>query len=503
MLSKIVVGEGWKKYKQDAEIPPGTYLVYKGKPTDKDKKIYEMIPASPPSGGFLWLLPAERWVIECYMGRVKTQPPERVPVDWKLIGVDPSILRPWQREAVEIAYTDIYRFGKHRRGWVVSLGGGKTLTGLMLCQMFEKPLVLVDRYLHQNWKQQAKQWNLTCPNIATYESAHKYEADCLIIDECARVKNPTAQRSVRIREIAKKADLVVGLTGIPTAGKGPLDFRWLRCVDPESVPEKETTWQFRFGKDTVLKEVGGNKAYVTTQWDDKAIAEFVSPYISTVDTSDLLKDLPEIEERYISCPKPSQFDLIAGGAATTSGTMKRLAQTRQCTDGFIYDDEGNPKRLSETDSKVKRIVDFVETLGEPILIYSTWTEGVKLISEALSEYKPSIISEGTDAGKAIERFQKGETKVMVANAAYACGMNLQHVCRVVAFTSLSSKPDLYQQAIGRIYRPGQKKGCIIVYFVCEDTLDRRVIELVKAHTNCSDEFIDKLLFEEMEKYAKV
>ena len=499
MLKKIVVTEGWKYYKQERMIPPGTYLVGKNKPTDKDKKMYEMIPAQPPSGGFMWLMPSERWVIESLLGRLETKR-QIIEPDWKLIGFDPEKLRPWQRQAITEAYSDIYYTGKHRKAWIVSLGGGKTLTGLCISQMFERPLVLVDRYLHGTWRAEAQKWGMQCPIISTYESAHKVaNPDCIIIDEVLRVKSASAQRSQRIRELSKTAEAVVGLTGIPTAGKKALDFRWLRCIDPECVPETEIAWQFRFGLDTELKEVGGNKAYITTKWDDEAISKFISHMISTVDTSELLKHLPELEERFVECPKPSQFDLIAGGVATTRGTMKRLAQVKQCTDGFIYDDDEQPQLLNDAVNKVSRIRDFVETLGEPVIIYSAWTKGVELLAEAFKDQTPAVLTGGGDTSYEIDRFLSGKTDIMIANSRYACGFNAQERCRIVLFASLSTQPDSLKQAIGRVYRPNQTKGCVVCYFVCEETFDRRVVELVKSHNDKSEEFINRLLTEELEK----
>lgn len=499
MLKKISIGEGWKYYKREQEIRPGIYLTGIRKPTQEEKKIYEMIPASPPTGGFMWLLPCEKWVIESIQGRLEKNRKITEP-DWSLIKINPDVLRPWQRQAITEAYSDILHTGSHRKGWIVSLGGGKTLTGLCIAQMFENPVVLADKYLHGTWKAEAKKWNLDCPIVTTYESAHKIKTpDALIIDECIRIKSPLAQRSQRIREISKNVELVVGLTGIPTAGKKALDFRWLRCIDPECVPETEIAWQFRFGLDTELKEVGGNKAYVTSKWNDKEIAEFISPYVSTVDTSELIKHLPEIEERYIDCPKPSQYDMVARGVATTKGTMKRLAQIRQSTDGFIYDDNDQPQELVDTASKISRIKDFVENLGEPVIIFSAWTKGVELLAEAFKENYPAVVTGGNDNSYEISKFLEGKTDILISNSRFSSGFNAQERCRIILFASLSTKPDDLAQCKGRIYRPGQKKGCIVVYFVCQDTLDRRVIDLVKEHSEATEGYIEQLLLKEIEE----
>jgi len=439
------------------------------------------------------------------LGRLDVIPPGLFEPDWEMLGIDPQILRSWQRQAVTQVWTELARTGEYRGGWVVSLGGGKTLAGLIVSRMVEKPAVLADRYLHETWRSEAKKFGFPCPLLSTYESAHKLPADVdgIIVDECLKLKNVEAQRTQHATRVAKQSCIVFAMTGIPTGGKGCVDFRWLRVVRHGCVPELETAWQFLFGKDTEPKQVGGNMAYVTTEWDEDAVARFVAPYVTVVDTSALLAHLPEVEYRYIELPKPAQFDQVVAGVATSRGTMKAVAQSRQITDGFVLNDDHVPMRLSPGtgQSKAQVIRSLIETMNEPVVVYSAWTEGVAIMAETLKGYNPSILSgeTGGGAGDQITRFKNGGTNVLIANAAYSKGMNLQGRCRVLIFLSVSSRPDDYEQALGRIYRPGQKRGCIVIHVVCQDTLDRRSIELVQKHKSQSEAFIDKLLAEEFEK----
>lgn len=517
---EIEHGSGWEVYRQDAPVPPGPYFVTnlrKPKGTDKEsqakwlklKQSLCLIPATGPGCRFAWLAPAERWARELLCGgRVIFDPTtvKSVEPDWEMIGFDPKKLRGWQRGFITEAWTTLAYKRQYRKGWIVSLGGGKTLAGLLLCQLFDRPAVLADRYLHATWKSEAEKWGFNVPLLSTYESCHKLpeDVDCLVVDEILRLKNPNARRSVNARAVGMKCEAVVGFTAIATAGRGPLDFGWLRVVEPECLPAPENAFRFLFGAEVVLKEVApGVKAYVVEEWDNQKILDFVDPYLTTVDTSELLSDLPEIEHRYIDCPNPSQWDTIALGGATSRGTMKKLAQCRQCTDGFVLDDNENPIRLNDPRSKVDMVVDYIESLGEPVLVYSAWREGVALLRERLSSYNPAVVEGGSeDPGAQVERFRSGETDVLIANSRYSRGMNLQERCRIILFLSVSSIPDDYEQALGRVYRPGQKRGCIAVYFCCENTLDRRTIELVQKHKGMSEKFIDGLLAQELEELTE-
>ena len=505
MLKSIDIREGAVcLYKQpDNPLPAGRYFQYQGRPNDIQKKSFALKACQfKANGAFVWVAPHEPWVKRMCEGMIIVEPRIVEEPDWSLIGFNPQTLRSWQKEIVKEVWNHLRQGLRYGKGWIAKLGAGKTLAGLLVAQMYEpgEVAVLVDRYLFETWRSQATEWGLNVPLLSTYESCHKLPATvkCLIVDEILRLKNCDAQRSVKAAVIAAKCEVVLGFTGIPIGGAGPLDFRWLRVVSPGCVPAEENAWKFAFGLDTQLKDVGPNKAYVTTDWDDDRIAAFVSPYIHTVDSAEIDSELPEITYTFIMCPQPSQYKQVAAGAGTTKGTHKKLAQALQATDGFIYNDEEKPIRIPAP--KLEIVQKWVEDLGEPVILVSAWTEGVAQLADMFAGYLPSVIQGGTsDIGGQIERFKSGQTKMMILNAGFSKGMNLQKCCRTIAFLSPSTKPDDYQQMVGRVYRPGQKDAVQIVHFCCEDTLDKRRVELVQNHKEMSEDFVYKLLLEELEK----
>ncbi len=508
MLAKLTVEPNkWFKYKSETPIEPGTYFWFMGHPPkgpkgETLKKKLGLI-AAQCGREFRWLAPFEPWVKRFVDGMFDPLPPLTLKPDWGLIGIDPSLPRSWQRELVREAWNYLGRKMQYRKGWIAPLGAGKTLGGLLISQLYEanETAVLASRYLHETWRSQAEEWGFNPPLISTYESVHKLpeSVKCLIIDESVSTKNPDAQRTKRIVELSGRCETVIGFTGIPTAGGGPPDWRWLRAVNPGCVPADMKAWQFAWGLDTQLKEVGPNKAYITEQWDHAAISAFISPYVHTVDLAEIAAEMPEITYNFITCPQPTDYSSIQAGAGTTSGTHKRLAQCLQATDGFIYNDDDQPVRFMSP--KLHAIKEWVETLNEPVILVGAWTETVNQLAEMFTDHWPAVVSGATaDPGREIERFKSGHTHLMIVNAGYSKGMNLQKVCRVIGFCSVSSKPDDLQQMIGRVARPGQRDGVTINFFCCENSLDRRRIELVQKHRDCSDTFIDRLLEEELCKH---
>lgn len=503
MLKLINVGENeLHLYKQpDNWIEPGQYYQFYGRPGTKEKKAFELKGVQKPNGGFCWIAPYEPWVKRMHDGLLIPAPACNEEPNWNLIGIRPEVLRSWQKEFIREVWNYLRSGLRYGRGWIARVGAGKTLAGLCISNLFDpgKTAVLVDRYLFETWRSQAEEWGFPVPLLSTYESCHKLPADieCIIIDEILRVKNCDAQRSLKASKIAESCEVAVGFTGIATAGMGPMDFRWLRTICPGSVPRTENAWKFAFGLDTQLKEVGPNQAYITTQWNDEAITNFVAPYIHTVDPNEIIQELPELTYHYIEVPEPKQYNLVKSGGATARGVHKKLAQVMQCTDGFIYDDEERPIRL--VSPKLEAVRSYFETLGESAIIVTNWSEAVQQLKEMFAEFNPAVVEGGAKYGEEIGRFKAGMTPILIANAGFSKGMNLQGVCRTILFLSTSTKPDDYEQMLGRVHRPGQKDGVNIVHFVCKDTLDRRRIELVQKHKTVSAEFIEKLLLEELEK----
>jgi SNF2 family DNA or RNA helicase len=81
-------------------------------------------------------------------------------------------------------------------------------------------------------------------------------------------------------------------------------------------------------------------------------------------------------------------------------------------------------------------------------------------------------------------------------------MNLQERARVVMFTSNSLKPTNREQAIGRVYRPGQKRGVVVVDVVAEGTLDEVALKLLDNHRDKSEAYIEAALRREFEKQMR-
>lgn len=520
MLERIEVNNDYSRYKSPGEIiPPGLYYKTHARLNlnEKLKKGLRSIPAQHlATTRFCWLLPYEPWVkrlIEQY------EPPEanlygRADLDDEgtlqeiqdalfLRSSTWQILRPWQKQGLGDVALTLRKAGYYRRGIVAPIGAGKTLFGLCVCTGCQRPVVLAPSHLHSTWSDEARKFGLNVPHISTYESAHHVgqEPDCVILDEVLAVKNEATIRHQKALKLAANAKIVIGYTGTPSS-INPMDLRWLRVPCPGSVPADETAWRFLWGLDTELVEVAPEKkVYVTKNWDTNGLAEFTKPYLWVIDPSEIAVELPSISKQRIYLPRPRRFEMILRGAATEGGTSKRLAQARQLTDGFFYDDLDNPVDLDS--AKLDALAEIVNGTEEPVVVFAAWDHSVEMAARRFEELNPAVLRGSSgNYGSEIDRFQRGATRLLIANGRISTGMNLQR-SRIMVFISNHANPVDRVQAIGRIRRPGGEfKGVMIYDLIAKDTLDEKTLDLLEGHADESEGFVLAALEKELGRLGK-
>lgn len=521
MISKIIVGNGWTKYKTTVPVDPGDYYEVNLTKKEKEQVDFELIKkqlglkaVSDPYGRFHWLCVYADWIKWALTGvwiQESSTYGKRNPGAWDLINFDPSTLYPWQRAWVEDCVSCTSAGFQYRRAAIVGLGGGKSLPALLCLSLCDKAAVVAPRHVHSTWRDQAAKWNLPLPILTTYESCHRLldtGLDGVAFDEILTAKNPEAIRSEKARSLSQQCTISIGLTGTPTSGGGPLDWRWLDVIRPGSVPLDAISWQFLFNPTgTKLKEVKkGQKAYVSApdSWDTGKIASFIGNHLMRVDTSSLLAHLPAVTYSRLTVAQPSRWETVVRGAATERGSSKRVMQARTISDGFIYNDQQQVVTLDR--HKVMAAADLFESTGEPIVFLAAWRETIDELKAEFTKrgYSPAVVS-GDTASSAIdgelERFKSGATDVLILNARYGAGIDgLQQRCRIMCFVSWSTNPTDRKQAVARIYRPGQSAGVQIIDIVAEDSLDDRVLELISGHNNLSEAMVKSILAEDLLKW---
>ena len=147
-------------------------------------------------------------------------------------------------------------------------------------------------------------------------------------------------------------------------------------------------------------------------------------------------------------------------------------------------------------AKVPHVTKFVKNImeiEESVVVFCHHRAIHRILNENLKEFDPvSIIGGQTDKARqdSIDRFQDGETKMMIAGLrAGNVGINLSRA-RYVVFAELDWSPAIHHQAEDRLHRIGQKETVFAYYLIGNGTLDDHVADVLVDKSYEIDSILD-------------
>ncbi|MGI0017622.1 MAG: SNF2-related protein [Nitrosotalea sp.] len=158
-------------------------------------------------------------------------------------------------------------------------------------------------------------------------------------------------------------------------------------------------------------------------------------------------------------------------------------------------------------AKVPHVIEFVKNImeiEESVVVFCHHKAIHELLHRSLSEYTPASIIGGQsdkERHEGIDRFQNGETKLIIAGLrAGNVGINLSRA-RYVIFAELDWSPAIHRQAEDRLHRIGQKNTVFAYYLMGKGTLDDHVANVLVDKSYEIDAIMDEKAetFENKEK----
>jgi SNF2 family DNA or RNA helicase len=148
-------------------------------------------------------------------------------------------------------------------------------------------------------------------------------------------------------------------------------------------------------------------------------------------------------------------------------------------------------------AKLPHVIDFVKNImeiEESVVVFCHHKSIHKLLHESLHEFSPvSIIGGQTDKARqdSIDRFQNGDTKLMIAGLRTGnLGINLTRA-KYVIFAELDWSPAYHYQAEDRLHRIGQKNTVFAYYLIGSGTLDDHVADILVDKSYEIDAIMDQ------------
>jgi len=335
--------------------------------------------------------------------------------------------------------------------------------------------------------------------IINYELLHKRLPDLLklnirsvICDEVQHLRSKTTQKYAAVKKLAAKEGVKfrVGLSGTPIYNRGSEIWPIVDILKPGLLGSfKEFCEYFCY-----VNEKG--KAIVLENKRQSLREQLTKHVMLRRKKSDVLKELKD---------KVRHPEVIAADEkfykAELDKIWKKLEEEQKYAQ-TAFDKSASYHRAIESErqaaglAKLPRVTNFVDDImdiDESIVVFCHHRVIHDLLHQHLAKYNPaSIIGGQTDVKRdnEITRFQKGETKLMIAGLrAGNVGINLNNASYVI-FAELDWSPAIHRQAEDRLHRIGQKNTVFAYYLVGSGTLDEHVVDILTDKTFEIDTILD-------------
>lgn len=331
----------------------------------------------------------------------------------------------------------------------------------------------------------------------------------ILVHNSSKLKNERSQISKAAHEFSRRVGSAYLLSGTP-APNCPIEYYGqVRCID-ESV-FGPSWWRFAntyFRRQTRI--VNGREVTVGWRMLQHAGAGFAAKLQScswslrACDCLDLPDETDAVRPVDLSA---EELHAYAGllvqlrhefddGEVTATRAEAKSTKLRQVTGGNLYLHDGRARPVGR--SKLDALLELLEELGaRQVVVWAEFTAEIDRIVFELAEA-------GIDAAKVdgsvpasrraelIGAFQAGRLRVLVCHpAAAGHGVTLT-AARYDVFYSVGFFSENHEQARKRIHRTGQRWPVTHYYLVARNTIDERVLRVLRGKATAAEAMKEEL-----------
>ena len=318
--------------------------------------------------------------------------------------------------------------------------------------------------------------------------------DVLIIDETSRLKDPSGKRARALLKVAGRFRTRWGLTGTPRPNSSRDLFMPAAIITDGALWGRAfVPWQKRHFRP---RDPFGREWAALPGAEEKIAADFGTVTMTVADED--MPDLPplnvivtplKLPDAAMAIYKTMQQELFAeieGRGIEAASPLIATGKLAQLANGFLYGDgAGDPVFVHSC--KIDWLRELVESLdGEPLLVAYEFIEDLRTIRRTFGQV-PTLGGQtgAREASRLVADWNDGKLPLLAFHPASAGhGLNLQHGGSRMAWLSPSWSAELTEQAIARIYRPGQTQHVTVHVCVAAGTVDEmkrdRVINKMSA-----------------------
>ena len=310
--------------------------------------------------------------------------------------------------------------------------------------------------------------------------------DCVICDECAKLKNTKANTYKNFRRIFRKNIFneekisKIFLSGTPAPNRAFELYNVLNQISPTDFPTKKQFYEYYCG---MVYDYNSNLGWITdiTEQKFEELYHKIAPYTHRKRKFEVLKDLPnKIYQRVIlemNDKEYSTYDKIEEGVANefvehpTHNPLTIMLRLRQYVASL----------------KVKHVVELVENIletGEKMVIVDFYKDALYELKEKLGDVAALHTGNQTDEERAeiVKKFQDPNNNLKIfLGTVQTCGygLTLTAASKLFMITLPYSMGD-YDQVSDRLHRITQKKIVNIYPLIFPDTIDDYVYSAIES-----------------------
>jgi len=318
--------------------------------------------------------------------------------------------------------------------------------------------------------------------------------DLLVIDEISRLRNPAGVRAKAMAKAAKNWRMIWGLSGTLRPNSALDLFSPVRIVDKGKLWGR-SYYSWRAKHFYAVDHMGYD--WRPLPGAEERLNTELAPLTVTVADEEMPRVMPTIVIDRVELPPPARAEyarmerqlmafagndddaVIADSAAIATGKLAQIAN------GFLYTDPANAAAYDKTrrlhEAKREWLQDLIENATSPTLLIYDYRADLDMLLDLLPSlpYLGAGVSDKMSADH-IKRWNAGQYKFMGLHpASGGHGLNLQFGGSDMAWISPTWSPELWEQTIARLARPGQERPVVVRVCVADDTVDG--LKLARVH----------------------
>ena len=286
--------------------------------------------------------------------------------------------------------------------------------------------------------------------------------DLVVLDEAQRIKNRDSRTSQCARELTRRKSWA--LTGTPIENR-PEElvslFEFLELVPERATPDMRQLrsladeYILRRTKDLVMKDL-------PPRIDRDAYIELSDAQRYTYDVAEK-EGVIQLNDMGESISVQHVFELVL--------RLKQISNFDPLT--------GSSSKLDSLEADMEEIA----ASGGKAILFSQWTKSLDWIAEKLERFDPLIYHGGIPTKKRepiLHRFEHDPKAnlLLMSYGTGAVGLNLQFAGYEFLFDRWWN-PAVEEQAINRAHRIGQKTQVIVTKFICKNTIEERIDDVLR------------------------